>query len=124
MPKNKFILILILVSVILPFASSLVDFYADWLFFVETGFSSVFTTTFYAKTGSGLIFGAVLFAVLLLNIVYANRAHFPYGGIFIVGGNLRVQRDDAVRLVKPLALLVSMLLALFAGNWGALRWEE
>jgi uncharacterized membrane protein (UPF0182 family) len=124
MLKNRFILILILLSVILPFASSLVTICADWLFFVETGFSSVFTTTLYAKTGVGLLFGALLFAVLLINIIYANRAHFPYSGVFMVGGNIRVQRDDVVRFVKPLALLASLLLALFAGNWGSLRWEE
>ena len=55
--KNKFILILILVSVLSPFISYLLNFYADWLFFVETGFSSVFTTTLYAKVGAGLFFG-------------------------------------------------------------------
>ena len=124
MLKNRFILILILASVIVPFALSLVTVFVDWLFFVETGFSSVFTTTLYAKTGVGLLFGAFLFAVLLINIIYANRAHFPYSDVFMVGGNIRVQRDDVVRFVKPLALLASMLLALFAGNWGALRWEE
>ena len=124
MRKNKFILILILVLVVLPFVSSLVTFYADWLFFVETGFSSVFMTILYAKTGVGLLFGAFLFAVLLINIFYANRVHFPYSGVFMVGGNIRVQREDAVRLVKPLAILASLLLALFAGNWGALHWEE
>lgn len=124
MLKNKFILILVLVSVILPFVSSLVDMYTDWLFFVETGFTTVFTTTLYAKTGVGLFFGAVLFAVLLANVVYANRAEFPYSGVFMVGGTIRVQRDAAVRFVKPLALLASLLLALFAGNWGALQWEE
>jgi len=124
MLKNKIIIILILLSVIVPFASSLVTFYADWLFFVETGFSTVFMTTLYAKTGAGVLFGAFLFAVLLINILYANRAHFPYSGVFMVGGSIRVQRDDAVRLVKPLALLATLLLALFAGNWGALRWEE
>jgi hypothetical protein len=124
MLKNKLIIILILAAVILPFASSLVNFYADWLFFVETGFSSVFTTTLYARIGAGLFFGTVLFAVLLVNVVYANRAHFPYSGVLLVGGSIRVQRDDVVRLVKPLSLLASMLLALFAGNWGAQRWEE
>ncbi|MDD2271300.1 MAG: UPF0182 family protein [Desulfuromonadaceae bacterium] len=124
MIKNKFILILILVAVVLPFASSLISFYTDWLFFVETGFSSVFTTTLYAKTAAGLLFGAVLFAVLLINVLFANRAHFPYSGIFMVGGNIRVQRDEVARFVKPLALLASLLLALLAGNWGAMRWEE
>lgn len=124
MIKNKFILILILLAVVLPFASSLISFYTDWLFFVETGFSSVFTTTLYAKTAAGLFFGAVLFAVLLINILYANRSHFPYSGVFMVGGNIRVQRDDIARFVKPLALLASLLLALLAGSWGAMRWEE
>jgi len=46
--KNKFILILIIVAVIFPFLSYVLNFYTDWLFFVETGFSSVFTTTLYA----------------------------------------------------------------------------
>lgn len=124
MIKNKFILILILVAVVLPFASSLISFYTDWLFFVETGFSSVFTTTLYAKTAAGLLFGAVLFAVLLINVLYANRAHFPYSGVFMVGGNIRVQREEVAHFVKPLALLVSLVLALLAGNWGAMRWEE
>ncbi len=125
MIKNKFILVLILLALVLPFISYLLDFYADWLFFVETGFSSVFTTTVYAKTGVGLFFGAFLFVALMVNLLYANRAHFPYAGIFIVGGgNFRVQRDEMIRLVKPLAVLISMVLAFFAGNWGAVQWEE
>lgn len=125
MLKNKFILILILVSVLLPFASSLLNFYTDWLFFVETGYSSVFTTALYAKTGVGLFFGALLFIVVMINLVSANRAHFPYSGAFAVGGgNFRIQRDDAVRLVKPVGMLITVGLALFAGNWGAQQWEE
>ena len=57
MIKNKFILILILAAVIISFMSNILKFYTDWLFFVETGFSSVFTTTLYAKTVAGLLFG-------------------------------------------------------------------
>ncbi|MBW4055234.1 MAG: UPF0182 family protein [Proteobacteria bacterium] len=125
MIKNKFILVLILLALVLPFISYLLDFYVDWLFFIETGYSSVFTTTLYAKTGVGLFFGAFLFVALMVNLLYANRAHFPYAGIFIVGGgNFRVQRDEMIRLVKPLAVLISMVLAFFAGNWGAVQWEE
>lgn len=123
--NKKFSLILILVFLILPFASTLLDFYTDWLFFVETGFLSVFTTTLYAKTGVGLCFGLLMFVVVASNIIYANRANYPITGIFVVsGGAFRIARDEAVRLVKPLAILVSIVLALFAGNWGALQWEE
>jgi uncharacterized membrane protein (UPF0182 family) len=123
--KNKFILVMILIAVILPFVSSLLNFYTDWLFLVETGFSSVFTTTLYAKTGVGLFFGTLLFVVIMINLLYATRAQFPLSGIYIVGGGtLRINRDEATRLVKPVSILISLVLALFAGNWGAMQWEE
>jgi uncharacterized membrane protein (UPF0182 family) len=123
--KNKFILALILLAVIFPFISSLLNYYTDWLFFVETGFSSVFTTTLYAKTGVGLFFAALLFVVIMINLLYANRAQFPLTGIYLVGGvNLRINRDEAARLVKPVSILICLVLALFAGNWGAMQWEE
>lgn len=123
--KNRIILILIVVAVMLPFMSSLVTFFTEWLFFIEIGYSSVFTTTLYAKTGAGLFFGIFLFAFALINLFLANRAAFPQTGVFIVGtGDFRLKRDDAVRLVKPLGVLFSALLALLAGNWGAMQWEE
>ncbi len=123
--KNKFIIILALVLVVLPFVSSLFNFYTDWLFFVETGFSSVFTTTLYAKTGVGLFFGALLFVAVIINLYFANKSVFPNAGVFSFGGtNFRVLRDDIIHLVKPVALLVTFVLALFAGNWGAMQWEE
>ncbi|MDD5287258.1 MAG: UPF0182 family protein [Desulfuromonadaceae bacterium] len=125
MLKNKLIPVLIFVAVILPFVGSLLNFYTDWLFFVETGFSSVFMTTFYAKTGVGLFFGTLLFLFIMSNSLYANRVHFPYTGIYILGSeNFRLQRDEAIRFVKPLAILIGLLLAFFAGKWGAMQWEE
>ncbi|HIJ87029.1 MAG TPA: UPF0182 family protein [Desulfuromonadales bacterium] len=125
MLKSKFILFLVLVTVVLPFVSTALTYYTDWLFFVETGFTSVFATTLYAKTGVGLLFGVLLCAVIMVNVVSANRAKFPYSGIAIVGGgNFRVNRNDAIRFVKPLASLATLVLSLLAANWGALRWEE
>ncbi len=123
--KNKFILIMILVSVVLPFAASLINFYTDWLFFVETGFSSVFMTTFYARMGVGLLFGAILFAVVTGNLLYAGRVNFPYAGVIMMGGgNIRIRRDEIAHLVKPLSFLASIILSFLAGNWGAMKWEE
>ena len=84
--KNKFILILILASVILPFLSYLLNFYTDWLFFVETGFSSVFTTTLYAKTGAGLFFGGLLFVFVHdQSVIMRTGRNFPLSGIFYRG---------------------------------------
>ncbi len=123
--KKKFIIILIVVTAIFSLFSYLVDFYTDWLFFAETGFSSVFTATLYAKTGAGLLFGGMLFIFLQVNLHYANSTRFPLSGIYLAGGgNLRLNRDDAARLVKPAGLVISVILALFAGNWGAMQWED
>ncbi len=125
MQKNRLVMILIFLFVILPFFTTFLSFYTDWLYFEETGFSSVFTTTLYAKTVTGLFLGGLLFIFLQINLYYANRAKFPLSGILFVGGaNLRVNRDEATRLVKPVSMLVSIILALFAGNWGAMQWEE
>ncbi len=123
--KSKFIVFLVLVLVVLPFVSSLLNYYTDWLFFVETGFAQVFMTTLYAKTGVGLFFGLFLSAVIMANLLYASRAKFPYSGISIVGGgNFRLNRNDANRFVKPLAGIATVILSLLAANWGAMRWED
>jgi len=125
MLKSKFSVFMILVLVVLPFVSSLLNYYTDWLFFVETGFNQVFLTVLYAKTGVGLFFGLFLFAVIMANLMYANRAKFPYSGISLLGsGNFRMNRNDANNFVKPLAGIATVILSLLAANWGAMRWED
>jgi uncharacterized membrane protein (UPF0182 family) len=82
-------------------------------------------TTLYAKTGAGLLFAGLIFIFVQANLYVANRSQFPQSGIFIVGGvNLRINRDEVLHLVKPVGMLLSIVLALFAGNWGALQWEN
>jgi len=124
MLKNRMILILVAITVIFPFVGYLLNFYTDWLFFTETGFASVFLTTVYAQTGAGVLFGVLLFAFLQLNLHYANKGSFPLSGIYIVGGNLRINRSEVARLVRPVAIVVSLIVSLMAGNWGAQRWED
>jgi uncharacterized protein len=122
--KNRFILILVIVSVAFPLLSSLLNFYTDWLFFVETGFTSVFTTTLYAQTGTGLFLAVLLFGFALVNLLVANKAAFPNAGLYVNAGNVRLHRGEVLRYVRPLGILASAVLALFAGQWGALQWED
>jgi hypothetical protein len=117
--------VLFAVAILLAFASSLIAIYTDWLFFVETGFTGVFTKTIYAQTGAGLLFGGLLFIFALINLLFANRGSFPVSGMFIQGGGIyRLDRQEAARLAKPLGLLAAAVLALLTGRWGALQWEE
>ena len=104
--KNRFILILVIVSVAFPILAYLLNFYTDWLFFVETGFTSVFTTTLYAQTGTGLFFAALLFGFALVNLLVANKAAFPNAGMFFNAGNVRLHRGEVLRYVRPLGILV------------------
>ena len=110
--------------VLLPFLSFLIGFYADWLFFVETGFPAVFTTTLYAKIGTGLFFAALLFGFVQINLFFANRTVFPHAGAFIAFGSMRLHRSEVLRFVTPLGILSCAALALMAGQWGATQWEE
>jgi len=122
--KNRFILILVLLAVFMPVVSYLLNFYTDWLFFVETGFSSVFTTTLYAQTGSGLLFAFALFAFALINLLVANKGLFPSAGQIIEAGSFRLHRGEIQRFVKPFGTLACAALAYFAGQWGAVQWER
>ena len=123
--RNKMIVILIIVAVVFPFISSLLNFYSDWLFFIETGYTSVFMTALYAKTGAGVLFGGMLFVFVQANLYVANNAQFLQSGIYLAGGGtIRINRDHATRLAKPLSLLASFALALFAANLGTAQWEN
>ena len=123
--KNRLIILFIIVALIIPFLSSLIEFYSDWLFFVETGFTSVFTTNLVAKMASGFGFGALFLVFALVNMHFANHASLPLRGAFPVGGNLyRLKSDDAARLVAPLSIFACVALAFLAGNWGAVQWQN
>jgi uncharacterized membrane protein (UPF0182 family) len=122
---NRFIIIAIVISLVLPALLGLLTFWTDWLFFVETGFASVFTTTLTAKIGAGLFFGVVLFVFAMINLHFPNRAKFSQTNVFVEGRNIyQLKRDEAARLAKPLSILASAVLALFAGNWGAVQWQK
>ena len=66
--KNRFFILLTVIVFVLPFIFSLLNLYTDWLFFVETGFTSVFTKTMAAKIGAGLFFGVLVLTFALINL--------------------------------------------------------
>ncbi|HBG04460.1 MAG TPA: UPF0182 family protein [Geobacter sp.] len=125
MKKNRLIVVLIAALVIVTFLSSLIHFYTDWLFFTETGFTSVFTTTMFARIGSGLCFGVLFLLFALVNLHFAYHAALSSTRIHLEGGNVySLKRDEVDRLVKPLSVAVTLVLAVLAGNWGAMQWQN
>ena len=127
MPAGKKIYLFIfgLVFLVLPLVFTVLNLYTDWLFFTETGFVAVFLKSFYARVGTGIFFGAVFLVFVLANIIAANRTVFPQREFFAIEGIIHPLRTGNIeKLVKPLTVIAGIVLAVFAGQWGALRWEE
>jgi uncharacterized protein len=122
--KNRLTTILFVLFIIFPALAYLLTYYTDWLFFVETGFSSVFVKKLYAQTGIGALFGLFLFTFLVPNLLYANKADFPHAGEYIEAGTIRLQRNQTLPLIRPLGILIAAGLALFMGQFGAMQWEN
>jgi len=127
MAKNKIIYLLLfsVVFVIVPLFFSLIGLYTDWLFFAETGYSAVFTKALTAKIGAGIFFGVVFLLFITANIIIANKTSITRGDVFVIEGVVHSFNLTAIdKIVKPLSLLACLVLALFAGQWGAFKWEE
>ena len=74
------------IFLILPLLFSVLNLYTDWLFFTETGYTSVFIKTLSTKIGTGLSFGIAFLFFVLVNITIANRTNFPQGDISVIEG--------------------------------------
>lgn len=124
--KNVRLLILLgIVFLALPFLFAFLGLFVDWLFFTETGYSSVFVKTLYAKIAAGALFGAVFLLFALANVVIANSRAFPETDIFVIGGSINPLRTLGLhRVARTVSILAVVVLAFFAGQWGALKWEE
>ncbi len=90
MNKNIGFLLFVFIAVLLLLSASSAafNFYIDWLFFKETGVSSVFSTALSAKVRTALVFGAVFLVYYLVNIYAANRIDFPLRNLHIFGDTL------------------------------------
>ncbi len=122
--RKRFYLIAAALVLLLPGLLSLIHLYTDWLFFVETGFSSVFSTILGTKIGVGAGGGAVMLACVLVNLFIVFRARFPVTGFALHGENIyQLRMNELQRLSKPLAIAGAAVLAFFAGQWAALHWQ-
>lgn len=123
--RNRFYLVVAAVVLLLPAIISLIHLYTDWLIFVETGYTSVFTTTLGVKIGVGLGAAAVMLACALVNLFIVNRSEFPRSPFVFEGGNLyQLKINELQRFSKPLGLAAAVILAFFAGQWAVLHWEK
>jgi uncharacterized membrane protein (UPF0182 family) len=109
---------------LLSTAGQIMGFYADWLWFHEVQFTSVFVTVLQAEILVGLVTGLVFFALLYGNVALAWRLA-PRDVLMVVDNDaLGLPRPEILEpYLQRLALPVSAALALLASWLGTDRWE-
>ena len=123
--KTRKIIFFAFIFLMLPLLFSVLSLYTDWLFFTETGYTSVFMRTISAKIITGVFFGAVFLFFVLLNITIANRAAFPQRNMFEIEGVINPFRAKSVdNVIKPLTIVAGIVMSVFAAEWGAAKWED
>jgi uncharacterized membrane protein (UPF0182 family) len=124
MPGNRGILLFVIVFGVMVFLWRIVGLVADWFWFQEVGYESVFAVTLWAQIKTALVFGFVFFAFFYSNLFAALRLstrirvavpedalHVPPWGI-------------ADRQFHSLVLILSLFFSAFAALSGANQWEN
>jgi uncharacterized membrane protein (UPF0182 family) len=123
--KARKLSLIVFVLLMLPLVFSVLNLYTDWLFFKETGYTSVFIKTFSAKFITGIFFGVAFLFFVMSNIVIANRAHFPQRNMSGIEGVIDPFRErDVEGVVRVLTVIAGIVMAVFAAQWGAAKWED
>ncbi len=126
--NSTFSIIAAIVIVLVIASGSIATFYTDILWFKDLGQSGVFWTRLVSEWTTGLVFGAVFFAIFLANVVIARRMA-PKATLratdevgFRYEMALQQVRDALARFSTPAIVAVSAVTALIAGAAMASQW--
>ena len=98
--------------------------YADWLWFKETGYSNVFTTTIVAKSTLYIVFALIFFAVFYGNLYLAQRLA-PESGNRILSERFGVQISKMLmKGLNWILLAIGAFMSLWAGRLVAEGWAS
>ena len=126
-PKHLTHLIFIGLFVVFIFFSSIVAFITDWWWFSEVGYTQIFVKSLVAKITLFLAAGIFAAAFLFANFSVALRStHLTGSGwtailpATLIGQQVNVDSH----IVKKLAVVLSVVIALFFGLAAAGNWQE
>ena len=122
-PKFPSWIFIIVIFVVFSFLSNIVALVTDWWWFSELGYSQIFIKSLSTKVALGL--AATIFAgvFLLTNLLLAIRSKVPWMTTLpesLFGRPISLDN----RLVKKLAVAISVVIALFFGIAAAANWQE
>lgn len=106
-------------------AGKMLSLYVDWLFFSELGFESVFTKVLSAEVLIGIIFGAVFFIFVAINVVVASRVKVPPIDVSFMGQmNVSLNLNRFSGLFKVFGMAVAFFGGIISALWGSGLWHQ
>jgi len=119
------IAIVVLIVLLLIFSGKTVALLTDWLWFQEVGFATVFNVILTGQMQTAGLFGAAFFVILFGNIFLAVRLSAADVNLDIHENVINIHvAGPGGAIVKQIALIGSLVLALFASVQGAAQWEN
>ena len=124
--KRTFIFILASIIFLVILGSiTIIDLYADWLFFNEVNYKSVFTKVLFTKVIFGLACGFLSLVFILINVIVANKINFPpIDLIFNEQTKISLNIELLNKWVKPLTIISGIIVSFLVGIWGSSIWKE
>ncbi|QQS48806.1 MAG: UPF0182 family protein [Acidobacteriota bacterium] len=109
-----FLVVAILLFILMP---GMINYFTEWLWFDQMGYTNVFLTTLRTRILAGLIPGIVAMLIIWLNFKLALRLSSPYSKLvrYITINQQKVPAIEFSRLTEKWALPAALLIGLFLG---------
>lgn len=121
--RNWQILIPLLLLLFLSFSNALVTFWTDWLWFQETGYSVLFTRSFFAEVWLAFAFGTLFFLAVYGNALLARALARRTPHLF-VQTLFEIPQLDTLRAgLRWILLAGALVLAYLVGTWAGSQWD-
>ncbi len=100
------------------------NFYTERIWFKDGGYASVFNTLLFTRVGLFLVFGAIMAAVVAINVVIAFRLRPLFHPPSPEQSGLDRYRQAVTPIRTWLVAGIAVLLGIFAGTSGAGEWRN
>ncbi|MCG2721582.1 MAG: UPF0182 family protein [Thermodesulfovibrionales bacterium] len=123
--RKPFVFIAGILAFLFLFGGTFIAVYTDWLFFSELDYHSIFVKILSTQLLLGFTFGLFSLVFIMINLFFANRAHFAPIELFF-GGQTQISLNIAMlaKWVKPITAILGILSGLYIGLIGSSLWNE
>ena len=114
----------VLIFILLTSLRSVAGFYTDYLWFDDVGFTRTWRALLFAKAVPALIFSAVFFAVMLVNLIVADRVAPRYRGTGPEDEIIERYRGYVAPYAGRVRVVVALFFAIVMGSGVSAQWNH